>query len=162
MVECKAIRHASGCLPPPRARHDHRCRSRFADSQPPANDDVAAFLKSLSSAWKAGEVRPTHQRKRTTPRSWRTRVDPFAESWTLVEGWLAEQPHCTAKDLMKRLTVELPDLYPTAAQLRTLQRRVQSWRAEKARMLVLVAMRLHSSDHDDRDTELSETTISLG
>ncbi len=133
-----------------------------ADSQPPANDDVAAFLKSLSSAWKAGEVRPTHQRKRTTPRSWRTRVDPFAQSWTLVEGWLAEQPHCTAKDLMKRLTVELPDLHPTAAQLRTLQRRVQSWRAEKARMLVLGAMRLHSSDHDDRDTEVSETTISLG
>jgi hypothetical protein len=132
-----------------------------ADSQAPANGDVAAFLKSLSTAWQTGEVRPTHRRKRTTPRSWRTRVDPFAQSWPLVEGWLAEQPHSTAKDLMKRLTIELPDLYPTAAQLRTLQRRVQSWRAEKAKALVLGAIS-RSSEHDDRESEVSETTIRLG
>jgi hypothetical protein len=128
------------------------------DSQPPAIDDVATFLKSLSTAWRAGEVRPTHRRKPTTPRSWRTRADPFARSWTMVEDWLAEQPHCTAKELMKRLTLELPDLYPTAAQLRTLQRRVQSWRAEKAKALVLGAIS-RSSDYDDRE---SETTISFG
>ena len=132
------------------------------DSQPLANDDVAAFLKSLSTAWRAGEVRPTHRKKPTTPRSWRTRADPFGQSWTMVEGWLAEQPHCTAKELMKRLTLELPDLYPTAAKLRTLQRRVQSWRAEKARTLVLGAISIRSSQHGDRDRELSEMTTSLG
>jgi hypothetical protein len=133
-----------------------------ADSHSPANDDVAAFLKSLSTAWQSGEVRPTHKRKRTTPRSWRTRVDPFAQSWTLVEGWLEEQPHSTAKELMKRLIIELPDLYPTAAQLRTLQRRVQCWRAEKAKTLVLGVMSTRSSERENRDEEVSETTISLG
>jgi len=128
---------------------------RAPDSQPPASEDVAVFLKSLSTAWQSGEVRPTHKRKRATPRSWRTRVDPFAQSWTRVEGWLAEQPHSNAKELMKRLTVELPDLYPTAAQLRTLQRRVQCWRAEKAKTLVLGVVA-------NRNREVSETTISLG
>jgi hypothetical protein len=119
-----------------------------ADAPSPASDNVAAFLKSLSTAWQAGEVRPTHRRKPRPLRSWRTRADPFAQTWTLIDGWLAEQPHCTAKDLMKRLTIELPDLYPTAAQLRTLQRRVQSWRAERAKELVLGAISFRGQ-HDD-------------
>jgi hypothetical protein len=133
-----------------------------ADAPSPASDNVAAFLKSLSTAWQAGEVRPTHRRKPRPLRSWRTRADPFAQTWTLIDGWLAEQPHCTAKDLMKRLTIELPDLYPTAAQLRTLQRRVQSWRAERAKELVLGAISFRGQHDDRRDRDVSETTISIG
>jgi hypothetical protein len=37
---------------------------------------------------------------------------------------------------MTRLRQQLPDLYPTGAQLRTSQRRVKAWRAERARRLV--------------------------
>ena len=59
---------------------------------------------------------------------WRSRVDPFEHSWSLVEGWLQAEPEVTAKALMQRLCVQFPDVYPTGAQLRTLQRRAQLWR----------------------------------
>jgi hypothetical protein len=37
------------------------------------------------------------------------------------------------------LSNQLPDLYPTGAQLRTLQRRVKTWRTLWARQLVFAA-----------------------
>jgi len=40
---------------------------------------------------------------------------------------------------MQRLREQLPDVYPTGAQLRTLQRRVQLWRAEQVRRLIFEA-----------------------
>jgi hypothetical protein len=49
------------------------------------------------------------------------------------------QPNITAKELMARLSNQLPDLYPTGAQLRSLQRRVKVWRAQWARELVFAA-----------------------
>jgi hypothetical protein len=36
----------------------------------------------------------------------------------------------------RRLSNQLPDLYPTGTQLRSLQRRVKAWRAQWARQLV--------------------------
>src|SRR5664280_1211454 len=72
-----------------------------------------AFIKS-----QAGEG---WRRKTVTKHWWRTRADPFAESLPLVESWLVAEPNITAKELMLRLTNQLPDLYPTGAQLRSLQ-----------------------------------------
>jgi hypothetical protein len=46
------------------------------------------------------------------------------------------EPNITAKELMVRLSYQLPDVYPTGAQLRSLQRRVTAWRAKWARQLV--------------------------
>ena len=54
----------------------------------------------------------------------------------MVEGWLVAEPNLAAGELLTRLRQQLPDLYPTGAQLRTLQRRVKAWRAERARRLV--------------------------
>ncbi len=62
------------------------------------------------------------------PRWWRTRVDPFAAVWTLVQERLTADPTRTAKDLFDQLQPEHPGRFP-AMQLRTLQRRVQQWRA---------------------------------
>jgi hypothetical protein len=56
-----------------------------------------------------------------------------------VEGWLVAEPNLTATELLTRLSQRLPDLYPTGAQLRTLQRRVKTWRTERARQLVFAA-----------------------
>ena len=66
-------------------------------------------------------------------------TDPFAQSWPLVESWLMAEPNLAAGELLMRLRRRLPDLYPTGAQLRTLQRRVKAWRAERARKLVFAA-----------------------
>lgn len=109
--------------------------SREAPSNPAA--DLVTFLGSLSTAWKDGEVRPTHRKPSTTPRWWRTREDPFAHAWPLVEGWLIAQPSATAKELLERLVAMLPEGYAGKAQLRTLQRRIKAWRAERAKDLIL-------------------------
>lgn len=103
--------------------------------------DVTAFLDSLATAWKAGEVRPMHRKTPSPERWWRPRSDPFEHAWGVVEGWLDDAPTATAKELMERLSIMLPDAYPTRAQLRTLQRRVKAWRAEKAKDLILGQLR---------------------
>ena len=98
---------------------------------------MEAFLTHLATAWKSGEVRPAHQRTARAPRWWRTRRDPLAEAWPLFEQWLLEEPTLTAKDLLKRLLSTSPNAAADSAQLRTLQRRVKTWRSDRAKYLVL-------------------------
>ncbi len=102
---------------------------------------LSAFLDGLATAWKDGEVRPTHRKKPAAERWWRTRTDPFEHAWPVVEAWLAEEPTVTAKDLMDRLARAVPDAYASKAQLRTMQRRIKAWRAEKAKDLILGKLR---------------------
>jgi hypothetical protein len=89
------------------------------------------------AAMRAGMHRNTarrHIERRTLPsdprgeRTWRTRPDPFEEHWPQVEARLAESPGLLAKTLFDDLVVRHPGRYG-AGQLRTLQRRVQAWRA---------------------------------
>ena len=103
--------------------------------------DVSKFLESLATAWKGGEVRPTHRRQPSAERWWRTRADPFAHAWPVVEGWLNDEPTATAKELLERLAQIVPHAYASKAQLRTLQRRIKAWRAEKAKDLILGQLR---------------------
>lgn len=103
---------------------------------PPRRDDqLAAFLASLSTAWRAGEVRPTHRPKEKPERHWRTRKDPFETSWPLVTEWLEAEPEQTALQLLDRLQSAEPEKYDDRL-LRTLQRRLKEWRADAARRLV--------------------------
>jgi len=98
------------------------------------------YLASFATAWHSDYRASKRRRKATAKHWWRTRADPFAESWPVVEGWLAAEPNLAAGELLARLRQRLPDLYPTGAQLRTLQRRVKTWRAERARQLVFAAI----------------------
>lgn len=98
-------------------------------------DDLARFLTSLSSAWRDGEVRPTHQANPKPARHWRTRKDSFAGVWPTICGWLADDPDQTGKHLLARLQRKYPDTFPNG-QLRTLQRRLQAWRQQMASQLV--------------------------
>ena len=107
----------------------------------PLPTPIGVFLASLSSAWKEGEVRPTHRKKSNAPRWWRTRVNPFAEAWPVIEGWLDAEPSAGAKELMDRLAAMIPEVYGSKAQLRTLQRRVGEWRSERAKEMVLGSLR---------------------
>jgi hypothetical protein len=112
--------------------------SGAAPARPP---DVDAFLKSLSTAWKDGEARPTHRKQPGAKHWWRTKVDPFADAWPLVDGWLIAEPSASAKELMDRLATMFPEAYAGNAQLRTLQRRVKAWRAERAKEMILGRLR---------------------
>jgi hypothetical protein len=104
----------------------------------PTDTGVEQFVRSLGTAWKQGEVRATHRKRITPPRSWRTRKDPFEDVWPTVQQWLNEQPDAISKDLFQRLQENLPDSF-RPGQLRTLQRRVKEWRTTIARQLVLGA-----------------------
>lgn len=107
-----------------------------APSGTPSAPDTDRFLASLSEAWKDGEVRATHRKKPTAPRTWRTRADPFQHTWPTVRQWLESDPGVSAKDLLARLAALVPELYTGRSPLRTLQRRVQTWRRERAMQLV--------------------------
>src|SRR5712691_3086926 len=75
------------------------------NSQPPAraSEDLSAFLDGLATAWQKVDRPPQGRRKAATKHWWRTRIDPFAYSWPLVENWLRAEPGITAKTLMQRL-----------------------------------------------------------
>lgn len=102
---------------------------------------TADFVASLASAWKDGESRPTHRKRPGSKHWWRTRADPFADAWSVIEGWLLAEPTISAKVLMERLATLIPDIYAGKTQLRTLQRRVSAWRAERAKDMVLGRLR---------------------
>ena len=75
-----------------------------------------------------GRRRYRQTQKYQGPRWWRTRADPFAEVWEVVQARLVADPTRTAKALFHELQAEHPARFPDI-QLRTLQRRVQQWRA---------------------------------
>ncbi len=70
---------------------------------------------------------PSELRK---PHTWRTRSDPFAEDWPVLVAMLAEAPELEATTLFDHLVGLKPDAY-TVGQLRTLQRRIRQWRAQR-------------------------------
>jgi hypothetical protein len=102
----------------------------------PTNDaELERFLSGLGTAWRAGEVRPTHAKKARPVRHWRTRKDPLERVWPRIEAWLEAEPQRTAKELLERLQAQEPAQFDNGL-LRTLQRRVHGWRVAAARTLV--------------------------
>jgi hypothetical protein len=128
-------------------------REKSADTR----QELSRFVESLSTAWREGEVRPTHRRQSSGPRAWRTRLDPFEKVWPLVEQWLNEQPDATAKSLFYRLQAQGRAPFQPG-QLRTLQRRVKQWRTEIARKLVF-GSGLETAERPDVPTEQQEEEI---
>jgi len=119
---------------------------------PPHRDaDLERFLASLATAWRQGEVRPTHKPQPRASRWWRTRPDPFEHVWPEVLVWLESEPDRTAKELFGRLRSDHPGQFRTG-QLRTLQRRVKVWRGMAARRLIFAEApcALEESTHPDR------------
>jgi hypothetical protein len=104
-------------------------------SHGPERQSLEEFLAKLPELGREGEARPTHRNAPSSPRTWRTRKDPFEAVWPEILLWLQPDPDSTAKSLMERLQRVYPDRFPDG-QLRTLQRRVREWRHVMARSLV--------------------------
>jgi hypothetical protein len=94
----------------------------------PARDPGSAATPSPAVATGEGPRRYRQTKKYQGPPWWRTRADPFAEVWAVIEERLAADPTRTAKELCREVQAEYPGRVPDG-QLRTLQRRVQQWRA---------------------------------
>jgi hypothetical protein len=90
------------------------------------------------SAAKAGMDRKTARKYRDggslpsqrTERTWRTRVDPFADVWNEVETLLERESGWEAKTLFEELQRRYPGRF-AEGQLRTLQRRIKQWLATR-------------------------------
>lgn len=90
---------------------------------------AAAMTEKTARKWERGLL-PSATK---TPRTWRTRPDPFVEVWAAeIEPLLIEDKEgkLEAKTLFEELCRRKPDTFE-AGQLRSLQRRVREWRAEK-------------------------------
>ena len=97
-----------------------------------------------------------------TPRTWRTRTDPFETVWGEITQRLEVRPERTARSVLDELQVQHPGLY-SHSQLRTLQRRVKEWRAQALLRFddqwlsedIVVEQRMHPSlwatTNDDRE-----------
>jgi hypothetical protein len=76
------------------------------------------------------------------PRNWRTHEDAFLEHWPELEAMLSESPAFEAKTLFEVLVAKYPGRYEEG-QLRTLQRRVKAWRAERGPDKEVMLAQLH-------------------
>jgi hypothetical protein len=76
------------------------------------------------------------------PRNWRTREDPFLEHWPQVEAMLNTSPALEAKTIFDVLIEQHPGRYEPG-QLRTLQRRIRCWRAERGPEKDVTLAQLH-------------------
>ncbi len=63
-----------------------------------------------------------------TPRTWRTREDPFQDVWPELRDLLERNPGLQAKTLFEELQRRFPGRFQDG-QLRTLQRKIKAWRA---------------------------------
>ncbi len=89
----------------------------------------------------SGDTPPEHTRvnryyhtnkkkKGTVLRTWRTRKDPFENSWDEIRLRLELIPEMTARETIGWLMKKYPDQY-NVGQIRTLQRRFAEWRQEQ-------------------------------
>jgi hypothetical protein len=62
-----------------------------------------------------------------TPRTWRTREDPFSDIWPEVEALVKDAPGLQALTIFQELQRRYPAQFQDG-QLRTLQRRIRVWR----------------------------------
>lgn len=102
--------------------------SHFAIEQCGLNEDTAPDPASDRAAAVEQPRKYRRTAKVQAPRWWRTRADPFAEDWETIVAWLAADPARTALSVFLELEQRFPGRYRDG-QLRTLQRRVQGWRA---------------------------------
>ena len=88
---------------------------------------AAGMSERAARAWQSGPL-PSAKR---SPRTWRTRVDPFATVWaTEIVPWLEadRDGRLQALTLFEELRTRHPGQF-RPGQLRTLQRRMRDWRA---------------------------------
>jgi hypothetical protein len=104
-------------------------KKRMAGETLEAAAAAAGMSERTARKWQQGAM-PSATK---TPRAWRTRADPFAEVWEAeIEPLLVEDKEgkLEAKTIFEDLVRRLPGKFE-AGQLRTLQRRIRDWRAER-------------------------------
>ena len=90
--------------------------------------DESAYIADISKRSGTRIEQGVHQPKSKGVRQWRTRVDPLAAVWeSELEPMLRQEPRLEATTLYEYLVEQHPGEYERT--LRTVQRRVQEWKA---------------------------------
>ena len=110
---------------------DRKVRKLMSEYQKSGKVAVAAARADLDPKTARKYIRsgklPSDMKKE---HNWRTQKDPFEKQWAEVEQMLESAPELQAKALFEWLCDKYPGVYD-AGQLRTFQRRVHLWRAQK-------------------------------
>ena len=115
-----------GTIGLPAIRFEHARRNLTALN---GTEDIPEIVPVNLQEVQKRKYRRTKVPRAQTPHTWRTRPDPFQLVWEEICERLEASPERTAKSIFQ----ELRECYPsqfTDGQLRTLQRRVQEWRAK--------------------------------
>ena len=110
---------------------DQQVRRLFKLVQTEKNFGIAAIKAGLDEKTarkyrKLGKL-PSELDK---PHTWRTRQDPFEDSWDEIKSMLEINPGLEAKTIFEDLQRRNPGEFADG-QLRTLQRRIKIWRASE-------------------------------
>jgi len=92
---------------------------------------------------------------RPVGRDWRTRPDPFEEHWPEIAALLGDAPGLEAKTIFEVLVEKHGDRYE-AGQLRTLQRKVRTWRARSGPEKDVVLAQQHRAG-ETAQTDITRT-----
>lgn len=100
----------------------------FMDQREDGRSQAAAAAKAGISERTGRRIEQEGADRGRKPREWRTRDDPFEGVWDEVAEQLGQQPELQPLTLLEWLQERYPGRYPDKL-LRTLQRRVKTWRA---------------------------------
>lgn len=78
--------------------------------------------------------------KRSLPRNYRTRTDPFEQVWDEIQLKLEPQPETYAREIIEWLTIKYPGKF-SKAHIHKLQRRIKKWR-------------MHATGYEEKMSEL--------
>ena len=78
----------------------------------------------------------------------RRRPDPFAQVAEQLHAWFEAEPGRTGRELLERLQAEYPGTYPNRL-LRTLQRRLKTWRSAMAHAMVFGMARSEQAERQE-------------
>jgi hypothetical protein len=97
------------------------------------------------------------------PHTWRTRQDPFEDSWDGIKSMLEINPGLEAKTIFEDLQRRNPSRFADG-QLRTLQRRIKVWRASEGPAKEVFFTQLHHPGQlgESDFTNMSKLGITIG
>jgi hypothetical protein len=134
-------------------------RARQQDCTQQESAAIAGFSERSGRRIEQGEHQPKYRDERT----WRTRRDPLAEVWEAeLEPMLRREPRLDALTLHEHLLDKYPGQYERS--LRTVQRRVELWKAEHGLpKAVMFEIRHQPGEMGLSDfTELKDLEITIG
>ena len=143
---------------------DQQVRRLFKLVQTEKNFGIAAIKAGLDEKTarkyrKLGKL-PSELDK---PHTWRTRQDPFEDSWDEIKSMLEINPGLEAKTIFKDLQRRNPGRYADG-QLRSLQRHIKVWRASEGPAKEVFFTQLHHPGQLGQSdfTNMNKLEITIG